>query len=85
MSSVKINILEFFACAFSNVMMECFFGVGTSSDKVEGEWLATFLNKLNGDAMQRGFQPLSLLLGPKFLDAGLTQEDKSINRRIRIL
>lgn len=42
------------------------------------------MHKLVCDAMAQSFDPLSMLLGPKFLDLGLREIDKDLNRRIKL-
>lgn len=47
--------------------------------------ITSFLNQLNTDVTVQSYKPLSLLLGTKFLDLGISKTDQDINRRIRIL
>ncbi len=42
------------------------------------------MHKLVNDSMEQSFDPLSLFLGPKFMDLGLRQKDKDLNRRIKL-
>ena len=61
-------------------MVQCFFSCG-SVEKLDGESISDFINTLNSDVNSQSIEPVTLLLGSKFLHAGLRKNDQSINRR----
>ena len=60
-------------------MLESFFGVKSTYEKVMGQPIAIFMNQLNAEISQQSFSPRALLFGVKFLELGLTYEDRKIN------
>lgn len=53
-------------------MLESFFGVKSTYEKVMGQPIAIFMNQLNAEISQQSFSPRALLFGVKFLELGLT-------------
>lgn len=66
-------------------MMECFFGSQSANEKIEGQPLSLFMIQLIIDVSSQSFEPISMLLGTKFLNLGLREKDRSINKRIKLL
>lgn len=57
---------------------------GATDVKLEGKPLCLFMNQLIADVTQQGFDPISFLLGMKFLNLGLRAKDRDINRRLKV-
>ena len=68
----------------SNVITQCFLGGKSSSEKINGVSIATFLIQLINDVNIQSSSPLSMLLGPSFLNLGLRKLDKDINNRLKL-
>lgn len=66
-------------------MLECFFGSESTNEKIKGESVATFLNKLSADLTLQNFELPILLFGSKFAELGLRKKDKEINEGIKQL
>lgn len=81
----KVDILELFAGVFSNVMLECFFGSASTYQKINGQSVANFINKLNNDITLQNFELPILIFGTKFAELGLRKLDRDINQQIRLL
>lgn len=65
-SAFNIRVFEIFSTVFSNVMLECFFGSESTNEKIKGQSVATFLNKLSADLSSQNFELPILIFGPKF-------------------
>ena len=68
---------------FSSVIMECFLGGGTK-EKLEDQEVCLFMSQLIEDATKNSSDPAALLLGRRFVEAGIRAKDKSVNRRLKL-
>jgi hypothetical protein len=68
---------------FSNVVLECFFG-GATDETLEGKPICMFMNQLIADVTVNSFELLPMLLGVKFVSAGIRKKDRDMNRRIAL-
>ena len=66
-------------------MLECFFGLSFSHQKINDMSVSKFINDLNADINAQTYDPLSILFGKKFLELGLREKDRSVNERIKII
>lgn len=76
--------MNLWPCVFSNVMMKCFFGGNATYEKINGKMISIFICDLVSDVSRQGFEPAGLLLGQKILNAGLRDQDRDINNRIKL-
>jgi hypothetical protein len=81
----RYEIIELWIGTFSNVMMECFFGNSPTYEKIDGKILSMFLSQLTTDINKQSFSPIGLLFGVNFFNLGLREEDRDINRRIKLV
>lgn len=47
-----------------------------------GQPIGKFTTKLMADLTAQIFNPINLLLGPKYLNLGLTRNDRDVNKRL---
>ena len=65
-------------------MMNCFFGKSTENQKIEESDIPIFLSKLMGDMAQQVADIKYTFFGVKYLELGLKQKDREVNRRLKL-
>lgn len=52
--------------------------------KLDGKPIEIFITNMINDCMDQGFEPLTLLFGPRYPNLGLKAEHRDLNRRIAL-
>lgn len=66
-------------------MSQCFLGCELKYEQIEGQNPASYYTKNVDQANQQMANPIALLLGPKYLNLGVTAFDRELNRRIALV
>ena len=81
---IEYNIHDFTKELGGDVMMNCFFGKSTENQKIEESDIPIFLSKLMGDMAQQVADIKYTFFGVKYLELGLKQKDREVNRRLKL-
>ena len=65
-------------------MLSCFFGKKLSDEKIEGDSIFVFLRKLLDGLVQQTVSTRYGIFGVKYLELGLNQTDREVNRKLSI-
>ena len=68
---------------FSSVILEIFLG-GSKHEIIAGQQAGHFVNQLSNDLYTQSFVPINLILGPKFLELGITESQRELKKRVSI-
>ena len=67
-----------------DTMLSCFFGRRLKEDKIEGDTAFIFLRKLLAGLTSQTVDLFYAMFGAKFLQLGIRQMDREMNRKVRI-
>ena len=81
---LEVHIFDTLSESANNVIMECFFGVPATHERVKGQSFAAFFSRLISKVTHQQFSVPGLILGPKFLDLGLRACDREINQETKL-
>jgi hypothetical protein len=76
--------MELTVHVFGDVVIECFFGGESTNEKIKGKSLAVFVKSLIDSILVQSKEPLSVILGNKYLEIGISERDREINESIKI-
>lgn len=65
-------------------MLKFFFGSELGNQTLDGISIPKMMNKMMLAVNEQGFEPIALILGPKFLELGLRKKDRDINRQVAL-
>lgn len=67
------------------ITSEFFIGGDCYKETIDGQRIGSFFIDLINDVNVQATSPLSVILGPKYLNLGVTKRDRDINRRIGLI
>ena len=63
--------------------MESFLGGNIRAEKLEGMAIETFIIDINDKIFAQAYEPLSFILGSRYLQLGIKKEHRQLNEQIR--